>query len=136
MANEKILIVEDETIIALDIKLILDELGYNVTAMIASGEDAIRKTEEILPDLVLMDINLKGRIDGLRAAEVIQNQFKIPVVYVTGYTDDKTLNILRQSKSAGFIPKPFNEIELHSIIILALQSRKLRLQYQQSNKDK
>lgn len=133
MAREKILVVEDETIIALHLKDILDEWGYSTTAFITSGEDALRKTEEIHPDLVLMDINIQGDIDGVETAEKIQNSYNIPVIYVTGYSDEATLERLKKARLCGFIPKPFDEFELHSIIILTLENQKLNLELTERN---
>lgn len=131
--KEKILVVEDETIIALHLKDILDDWGYNTTAMVTSGDDALRKTEEIQPDLVLMDINIQGDIDGVETAEKIQDSFNIPVIYVTGYTDEATLERLKKARLCGFIPKPFDEFELHSIIVLTLENQKLNLEFTEEN---
>lgn len=87
MAKAKILIVEDEIIIAKDIQNTLKSLGYDAPAIAFSGEEAIKKTEEIQPDLVLMNIALKGEMDGIEAATEIRNRFTIPVVYLTAYRE-------------------------------------------------
>ncbi len=83
MVSAKILIVEDERIVALDIKSSLENLGYTVTGIVASGEAALTKVAESRPDLVLMDINLKGDMDGVETAEQIRAHFSIPVIYLT-----------------------------------------------------
>ncbi len=83
MGNEQILIVEDDAIIAMDIENQLKSLGYGVTAKVAHGEDAIKEIKENAPDLVLMDIVLKGEMDGIEGADKIRSQFDIPVVFLT-----------------------------------------------------
>ena len=121
MANTKILIVEDEIIIAKDIQNTLKTLGYDAPAIVLSGEEAIKKTEEIKPDLVLMNIALKGEIDGIEAAAEIRNLFNIPVVYLTGYMDEERLKRAKTTEPFSYVIKPFNERELHSTIVRALK---------------
>ena len=89
MTNEKIMIVEDEKIVALDIKDSLEHFGYSVPCMAASGEDAISFIDKCQPDLILMDIVLKGKIDGIEAAKTIRDNYGIPVIYLTAYSDEK-----------------------------------------------
>ena len=126
MAKVKIEIVEDEAITARDLQNMLTELGYDVVAIASSGEVAIKKTEENQPDLVLMDILLKGNIDGIEAAELIHERFDIPVVYVTAYMDKKQLEKTKASGSYGYITKPFEDKSvLRSTIEIALQRHKL-----------
>ena len=91
MAKAKILVVEDETIIAKDLANTLKRMGYDIAASASSGEDAVKKAEELKPDLVLMDIVLKGGMDGVEAAEKIRLLLDVPVVYLTAYADDKAL---------------------------------------------
>jgi PAS domain S-box-containing protein len=124
MAREKILIVEDENIVAMDIKKRVEDLGYAVPHMAATGEDAIRKAEEIPPDLILMDIKLKGDMDGIEAAEKIREQFCIPFVYLTAYADEDTLDRAKRTKPFGYIMKPVNDMELRSSIEIALFKHK------------
>lgn len=124
MANTKILLVEDESIVAKDIQGILINLGYEVSGVVASGEEAVNKAEETQPDLVLMDIGLRGEIDGLEAAKKIQGSFNIPVVYLTAYADDKTLQRAETTQPFGIILKPVNEIDLHSALKKALYKLK------------
>ena len=130
MTRPRILVVEDESIVALDIKAQLECLGYVVPAVVNSGEKAIHKTAEIRPDLVLMDIKLKGEMDGIEAAEVIRARLDIPVIYLTAYADYATLQRAKITEPYGYLLKPFEERELHSTIEMALyrheMERKLR----------
>ncbi|MEG3841414.1 EAL domain-containing protein [Microcoleus sp. herbarium14] len=120
MPHKKILIVEDESIIAEDISDSLISLGYQITDIVYSGEEAIQSVTELRPDLVLMDVNLQGEIDGITAAEQISSRFQIPVVYLTAYADEKTLRRVNLTKPFGYIVKPFEEKNLHTTIQLAL----------------
>ena len=120
MFNKKILIVEDETIIAEDISDSLISLGYRITGMVCSGEEAIESAAKFRPDLVLMDVNLQGEIDGITAAGEILSRFHIPVVYLTAYADENTLRRVHATKPFGYIVKPFEEKNLHTTIQLAL----------------
>lgn len=120
MPNKKILIVEDESIIAEDISDSLISLGYKITDIVYSGEEAIQSATESRPDLVLMDVNLQGEIDGITAAEVIRSRFAIPVVYLTAYADENTLRRVNSTKPFGYIVKPFEEKNLHTTIQIAL----------------
>lgn len=116
----KILIVEDERIVAEDLRRILQKFGYNVSAVVSSGNAALEKTGELKPDLVLMDIMLRGRMSGIEAAEQIRSTFNIPVIYITGFADEKTLEWANKMEHNGFILKPFEEKELQSTIEHAL----------------
>jgi CheY-like chemotaxis protein len=117
--NPKILIVEDENIIALDIRSMLEDLGYMISAIVSSGEESIQKASKMKPDLVLMDIKLKGSIDGVSAGEEIYKQFRIPIVYLTAYSDQATINRINNGKNGNpstVINKPFDEEELQTVI--------------------
>jgi len=120
METPKILIVEDEAIVALDIQYTLEKLGYRVPAVVSSGEESIEKASEIHPDLVLMDIKLSGDMDGISAAEEIYDRFRIPVVYLTAYADEKILEEIGRIMLFGYISKPFDERVLKSTIEQAL----------------
>jgi len=120
MSQKKILIVEDESIIAEDISDSLISLGYRITGMVYSGEEAIEAAAQFRPDLVLMDVNLQGEIDGITAAAEIRSRFQIPVVYLTAYADENTLRRVNATKPFGYIVKPFEEKNLHTTIQLAL----------------
>lgn len=121
MTAEKILVVEDERVVARDIEKRLKKLGYVVSASVASGEAAIEKVAEVRPDLVLMDIRLKGQMDGIEAAEQIRTDFNIPVIYLTAYADDVTLQRAKVTEPFGYIVKPFDERDLHVAIEVALR---------------
>lgn len=125
MSIPKILVVEDERIVAKDIQINLQQLGYLVPAVAASGEQAISKAAETSPDLVLMDINLKGEIDGVEAARQIYTRFNIPVIYLTAYSDDTTLERAKLTDPLGYILKPFKARELHATIQMALSKHQM-----------
>jgi len=112
----KVLIVEDECIIAMDMSRIVSDLGYSVSGVVDTGEDSIREAGKIRPDVVLMDIMIKGRIDGLRAARAIRTLFQIPIVYTTAYSDLSTMKRAQATNPAGFLLKPFTERELGFVL--------------------
>jgi len=118
MAN--ILIVEDESIVALDIKDKLEHLGYNVLAIVSSGERAIEEVKKNQPDLILMDIILKGEIDGIETARQIRKCFDIPIIYLTAHSDEQTLKRAKVTEPFGYIIKPFVDDDLKSAIEIAL----------------
>ncbi|MGB8216970.1 MAG: response regulator [Candidatus Methanoperedens sp.] len=120
MNNIKILLVEDEAIVAMDIKIRIEKLGYIIPAIASTGEDAIKMAAEICPDLVLMDINLGGGMDGVEAAEQIHKRIDIPIIYLTAYADEKTLSRAKITKPFGYILKPFEERELQCAIEFAI----------------
>ncbi|MCX5909238.1 MAG: PAS domain S-box protein, partial [Deltaproteobacteria bacterium] len=120
MEKTKILVVEDEGIIAKDIERTLRDLGYSVPAIAASGEEAIQKALETQPDLILMDIVLRGKMDGVEAAERILARRKIPIIYLTAYSDEATFQRAKITEPYGYLLKPFQEKELQSTIEVAL----------------
>jgi PAS domain S-box-containing protein len=111
-----ILVVEDERIIALNLKENLESLGYSVVAIAASGEKAVEKATQLHPDLVLMDIRLQGNLDGIQAAQQIWENLSIPVIYVTGHSDQSTLERAKITAPFGYILKPVKERELYVAI--------------------
>lgn len=125
MSNEKILIVEDEGIAILHIKKALEGLGYTVAGIATSGDDAILKAMEMRPDLALMDIVLKGVVDGIDAAEKIRTLFNIPVIYLTAHADEGTLQRAKVTEPYGYIVKPFKERDLYIAIEFALYKSKM-----------
>lgn len=125
MASFKILVVEDESIVAMDIKHRLENMGYIVPAITSSGEEAVEKASESNPDLVLMDIVLKGEMDGIDAAQQIKDNLDIPVVYLTAYSDERTLKRAKITGPFGYIIKPFEDRELHSAIEVALYKHEM-----------
>ncbi len=124
MTPTKILIVEDEYIIAGHIQMSLEKMGYLTCALVSSGEQAIREAEKEKPDLVMMDIMLKGKIDGIKAANHIKNHLNIPVVYLTAYADEEILKRAKVTEPFGFLVKPFQYKELYSTIEMALHKHK------------
>jgi PAS domain S-box-containing protein len=113
---DKILIVEDEVITAMDIKNMLKNFGFDVVGIASTGKDAINKAEEFKPDLVLMDISLKGDMDGIEAAEEIKSLHDIPVVYMSAFTDTNTFERIKFTNPYGFVNKPVSsELLLISI---------------------
>ncbi|MGD2245734.1 MAG: PAS domain S-box protein [Candidatus Aminicenantes bacterium] len=126
MKKKKILIVEDERIVAEDIKMKLELSGYSVAGIVSSGKEAIKKSEKLGPDLVLMDIVLEGKMNGIKAAGVILSRFNIPVVYLTAYSDKKTLARAKVTEPFGFIIKPFEAQEIFTAIEMALYRHTLR----------
>jgi len=130
----KILVVEDEVIVAEDIGFRLKKLGYIVTATVASGEEAIEKVAENRPDLVLMDIVLKGNMDGVTAAEKIRNRVDIPIVFLTAYADDQTLQRAKLTNPFGYIIKPFQQNDLRVAIEIALHRHEIETKMQETLK--
>jgi diguanylate cyclase (GGDEF)-like protein/PAS domain S-box-containing protein len=116
----RILVVEDETIVALDLKNSLKVLGYDVVGTACSGEEAIAKADQTRPDLVLMDIILKGNMDGVQAADSIRSTLNIPVIFLTACADERTLQRAKVTEAFGYLLKPFEERELHGHIEIAL----------------
>jgi PAS domain S-box-containing protein len=120
MKHAHILVVEDEPIVAKDIQHSLQQLGYRVPATVASGEDALRKAVDAKPDLVLMDIVLKGSMDGVQTAQWIQRRMDVPVVYLTAFADEETLERVKTTSPAGYVLKPYQPTELRTTVELAL----------------
>ncbi|OQA01486.1 MAG: putative transcriptional regulatory protein pdtaR [Bacteroidetes bacterium ADurb.Bin408] len=120
MAKLKILVVEDENIVAKDIQNSLTKLGYKVSGVVNSGEKAIAEVDESRPDLVLMDIMLKGKIDGIDTAKILRERYDIPVIFLTAYADENTLEKAKISEPYGYIIKPFKEKELQTTIEMAV----------------
>jgi PAS domain S-box-containing protein len=120
MTEAKILVVEDEAITGMDIRKSLIELGYSVGEVATTGELAVQRTGELHPDLVLMDIMLAGKMNGIEAAEIIRRDFHIPVVYLTAYSDDSFIARAKITEPYGYILKPFRELELKTTIEMAL----------------
>ncbi|WP_416671229.1 hybrid sensor histidine kinase/response regulator [Egbenema bharatensis] len=125
MPTARILVVEDEQLVADDLREILESLEYTVTDLVASGEVAIQQVELQLPDLILMDIHLAGELDGIQTAERIQTQFDVPIVYLTAYADRTTLSRVKDTYPFGYIVKPFNESMLSTTIEVALSRHQI-----------
>lgn len=115
-----ILIVEDELLIAKNLSHKLESLGYQIVGIVSSGADAIQRAGELEPDLILMDIVIKGDMDGIETAVIINQKFDIPIIYTTAYADDETLQRAENTGSYGYLLKPFKQRELHATIKIAL----------------
>ncbi|GJQ58333.1 MAG: response regulator [Candidatus Scalindua sp. AMX11] len=125
MAKAKIMIVEDEWITAEDIRMSLESLSYTVTSVSSSGEDAIKNAEKDMPDLALMDIVLKGEMDGIEAAGQIRACYNIPIIYLTAYADEKILERASITEPFGYIVKPFVNEDLKISIEIALYKHRI-----------
>lgn len=125
MAGEQILIVEDERIVAEDLRLMLERLGYQVVGSASSGDEAIKKLEAAKPNLVLMDIRIQGSLDGIDVAEQVVAQYGIPVIYLTAYADETTVERAKGTLPAGYILKPFEERSLKTAIEMALYRHRM-----------
>ncbi|HEX4584958.1 MAG TPA: response regulator [Burkholderiaceae bacterium] len=121
----RILVVEDERIVARDLASALTELGYSVPATVATGEDAIARARDLQPDVVLMDIRLPGAIDGIQAASSVRQEHDIPVIYLTAHSDDETLRRAMQTEPLGYLVKPFSPPQLRCAIEIALHRREI-----------
>jgi len=112
--NEKprIMIVEDEEIVAFDLRKTLEKLGYDVITQASSGVDAIEKAEQFQPDIILMDIRLKNELDGIDAAHIISFKRKIPIIYLTSFNDEEIRKRARATSASAFLLKPFDENKL------------------------
>jgi two-component system cell cycle sensor histidine kinase/response regulator CckA len=133
-AKAKILIVEDENIVALDLESSLESLGYTVAGSVSSGERAVEEAGQTRPDLVLMDITLKGTMDGMQAAAKIRERFDIPVIYLTAHADEATLQRAKLTQPLGYLLKPFEDRDLHSSIEIALYKHKMDRRLRQSER--
>ena len=120
MSKFNIMVVEDESIVAKDIQQSLKKLGYNVVDVCSTAEAAIVSAKDKKPDLILMDIMLKGEKSGIDAAEEIKSLISVPIVFLTAYADESTLNKAKITEPYGYIIKPFKEIELHTTIEMAI----------------
>lgn len=129
MGAAKLLIVEDEVLIAFELEGRLQTLGYHILGIACSGKEALKLIEDDQPDLVLMDIVLKGEIDGISTAEAISHRWSIPIIYLTAYTDEATLLRAKETKPYGYLLKPYSEAELHANIKMALHKHELETQF-------
>ena len=120
MTKARVLVVEDEGVVALALQKCLTHLGHEVVGAVATGEDAIRKARELEPDVILMDIRLRGRMDGIDAASKISKGMGLPVIYLTAYSDDKTLERARGTEPFGYLLKPWDENAVRSAIEMTL----------------
>jgi len=125
MTKAKILIVEDDVIVAMDVENRLKNLGHSVLAIVDNGKDAIEKTTVYNPDLVLMDIVLKGDMDGIEAAEIIRYSFGMPIIFITAYADEEKLERAKLTMPFGYILKPFRDRDIKITIEMACYTAKI-----------
>ncbi len=119
--KERIMLVEDELITALDIQRMLECVGYEVSATVTSGEEAVERARDIKPDLIIMDIFLSSSMDGIEASDIIVKQMDIPVIFLTSNADTNTLRRADKTKHYGYLIKPIRQNDLDSIISTAIQ---------------
>lgn len=128
MEPVRILVVEDEGVTAMDIQAQLQSLGYDVPALAFSGEEAVVQAENLRPDLILMDIRLTGKLSGIEAATQIRERYNTPLIYLTAYADEETLQQAKITEPVGYILKPFDQRTLRSTIEMALYRHKMERQ--------
>lgn len=119
-----ILVTEDESIVRKDIERSLKKLGYNVVGTADTGEQAIQLAHDLKPDLALMDIMLKGDMTGIEAAQAIKADIDIPIIFLTAHSDDKTLKAAKFTEPHGYILKPFEEVDIHTSVEMALHKHR------------
>jgi len=127
MEKIRILIVEDEGLIARDVEDMVRNAGYEVCAVVGTGEEAVEKAESTRPDLILMDIILRGTMDGVEAAEKIRERFNIPVIYLTAHTDENTLQRAKLTEPLGYTLKPVEQKELMTVMEMALYKHQMEI---------
>lgn len=132
MDSAKILIVEDEGITALEIQNKIEEWGYNVVGVVSSGEEAVKTALDLKPDLILMDIVLKDKLNGIEAAKIIKRSHDVPVIYLTAYGDEETLQNAKFTIPQAYILKPFEENELRFAVEMGLYKHEMELKLKRS----
>ncbi len=132
MADTSVMLVEDEIIVAADVKNRLENMGYSVLGIFDTGEEAIEKAGELKPNLVLMDIVLKGEMDGIDAAQKIRELYDIPIIYLTAYSDEKTLERAKVTEPFGYVLKPFEDREIQSAIEMAIYKHQMEKKLKKS----
>ena len=126
------MIVDDEIIVASDLKIMLEEMGYRVIGVSSTGRDAIKKSKELKPDLVLMDIKLEGDMDGIEAAGIITSELYLPVIFITAHSDSNTLESAKKTDPYGYMIKPFDERDLKTTIEIALYKHAMEMELRES----
>lgn len=132
MEKKRVLIVEDQKVIAIDIKRNIESFGYEVTSIVDSGEEAIINVETQFPDVILMDIMLKGKMDGIEAAGIIKENFSIPIIFITAYSDDSFLKRAKIVEPYAYLVKPFNKRELLFAIDIAVYKHEAKKKLEES----
>ncbi len=123
-----VLVVEDESIVSKDIQHSLKKLGYHIAGSAATGEKALELIKTESPDIILMDIMLKGDMSGIDVAEIVKREYNIPIIFLTAYADEATLSKAKVIEPYGYIIKPFKEIDLHTSIDMAIYKHKKNLE--------
>jgi PAS domain S-box-containing protein len=129
---KKIMIVEDEAVIALRLEQRLTEMGYDVTGISHTGEDCVKKARNLRPDLILMDVMISGDLDGIDAAKIMKEELDIPVIFMTAYTEDQIIERAKEVEPYGYIIKPIHERELKATIEIALYKKEMERRLQES----
>jgi DNA-binding NarL/FixJ family response regulator len=127
--------VEDEAVIALRLQIRLKEMGYDVPDIAYSGEDAVEKAGRLRPDLVLMDIMLPGKLDGIEAAKIVKTEFDIPVIFLTAFSEDKILKRAKQAEPFGYLLKPFQDRDIKAAIEVALYKKGMEEKLQKAHSE-
>lgn len=125
MKKKRILIVEDNRLIIMQLKLLFEKIGYEVVGHVTSGEEAIKVAIENLPDLIMMDISIEGKLDGIETANLIREKVNIPIVYITGDADAKTLERAKLTNTFGYVIKPFDEENIRTTIEIAFYKHQM-----------
>jgi PAS domain S-box-containing protein/putative nucleotidyltransferase with HDIG domain len=126
LAKARVLVVEDEALVARDLVSLVKSLGYEVTDLVQNGEAVVQSVEKNLPDLAIMDIVLKGQVDGIEAAAILWEKYSIPVVYLTSFADDLTFQRAKLTEPFGYLIKPYEERELELTIEIALYKARVQ----------
>jgi PAS domain S-box-containing protein len=126
MQEKSVLIVEDEGVVALSIKAALTKMGYTVVGIAVSGSEAIALATEKKPDVILMDIHIKGDIDGIQTTEKLNSVMDVPVIFLTAYADDETVSRAIRTGSHSYLVKPYNPRELYSNIEFAIYKHRMK----------
>ncbi|MBP7604252.1 MAG: response regulator [Spirochaetes bacterium] len=134
MPGARIFIVEDEKIVSRDLQNVLESMGYEVAGVATSGEEAVGLIPGLRPDIVLMDIMLKGRMDGIEAAERVRSELEVPLIYLTAYADDMTLQRAKITEPYGYLLKPFDERDLSIAIEMALYRHRMENRVRESER--
>jgi len=133
-SKARIMVVEDESVVGFDLKRILSNLHYDVVGIIRTGEEAFVKAFEQKPDLILMDIMLDGKMNGIETAEEIKKDMDVPIIFLTAYADNNTLQSAKLTEPYGYILKPFEDKSLQSAIEIALYKHKMESKLKESEK--
>lgn len=132
ITSAAILIVEDELLVAADLRYHLADMGYTIADILTSGEEVVQWVETSKPDLILMDIHLAGKVDGITAIELIRARYDIPVIYLTAFADEATLQRAKLTQPFGYIIKPFSDLDLRTTIEMALYKHRMETALRQS----